>query len=227
MRSADLCTLGLAACLMVSLSVAGKAQTARPYLCGFVLESQAAIRKVYGPELAVLDLRPHDVIADVGGSNGYRMGMFAAICDSLEIFVEDIDTFCLNARELRAVQEYYAQVKGAPLNSIFHLVLGDETHTHLPHGKLDKVLVTVAYHHFGDPGAVLRDIGQSLKPNGKIYLIENVVRRDGQRRRKLCDDPLLSEASLRQALADQGMRVMAVHSLGRWWTKMFVLEPAH
>jgi SAM-dependent methyltransferase len=227
MRRVDLYTLGVAAYLVASLSVAGRAQTGRPYQCGFVLESQTAIREVYGPELAVLDLRPHDVIADVGGSNGYRMGMFAAICDSLEIFVEDIDTLCLNERELQGVQEYYAQVKGAPLNSTFHMVLGDEAHAHLPIGKLDKVLVTVAYHHFGDPGAVLKDIGQSLKPSGRIYLIENVVRRDGQRRRKLCDDPLLSEASLRQALVHQGMRVVAVHSLGRWWTKMFVLEAVH
>jgi SAM-dependent methyltransferase len=201
------------------------AQAVRPYTCGFVLASQSAIQKVYGPELAILNLHPGDVIADVGGSNGYRMGMFAAICDSLEIFVQDIDTLCLNQQELEAVKSYYSQIRGKPLHSKFHLVVGNETHTHLPRGKMDKVLVTVAYHHFADPAAVLLDIAGALKPNGKIYLIENVVKRDGQRRPKLCDDPLLTEIGLKDAFRRQGFQVLEVHSLGRWWTKMFVLKP--
>lgn len=226
MRPQDLFTFLLITWFAGGLGASVFAQSAPPYQCGFVLESQAAIREVYGPELKVLDLHPGDVIADVGGSNGYRMGMFAAITDSLEIFVEDIDSLCLNATEVAAVQQYYSQVRGEPLHSTFHWVLGDASSTHLPRRAIDKVLVTVAYHHFADPQAMLADIAGALKPTGKIYLIENVVRRDGQRRRRLCNDPLLSEASLRRTLEVQGLHVSEVYALGRWWTKMFVLEVA-
>lgn len=218
---------GLLLTLWVVVPQAAWAQAApeRPYDCGFVLPSLQAIEETYGPELAVLDLQPGDVIADIGGSNGYRMGMFAALIDSLHIYVQDIDSLCLNATELQKVIAWHTQLKGAPLHSTFELVLGDARQTHLPAGTFDKILVTVAYHHFEAPAVVLADIAGKLKPGGRIYLIENVVRRDGQRRRKLCDDPLLSEASLRLAFEAQGLRVVGVHALGRWWTKLFVLEP--
>ena len=213
------------ACLCCPLGIHAQEPVPRPYTCGFVLESKAAIRKVYGPELAVLDLHAGDVIADIGGSNGYRMGMFAALHDSMHIYVQDIDTLCLNHRELDAVLTYYAGIKGGPLHSTFELVVGDAMATHLPEATFDKVLVTVAYHHFEQPAAMLQDIAAKLKPGGRMYLIENVVRRTGQRRRRLCDDPLMAAADLQAAFEQLGFEVEAMHPLGRWWTKMFVLRP--
>lgn len=190
-----------------------------------MLESKAAIGEVYGPELAVLDLHAGDVIADIGGSNGYRMGMFAALHDSLRIYVQDIDSLCLNAQELDAVRAYYAGIKGGPLHSSFEMVIGDAAATHLPAATFDKVLVTVAFHHFEQPAAMMQDIASKLKSGGRIYLIENVVRRSGQRRRRLCDDPLMTTADLVATLEALGLEVEAVRELGRWWTKMFVLRP--
>ncbi len=220
--------LGLLAALG-NLCFCGAAQAqstvTRPYTCGFVLESKAAIGEVYGPELAVLDLHAGDVIADIGGSNGYRMGMFAALHDSLRIYVQDIDSLCLNTQELDAVRAYYAEVKGGPLQSTFEMVIGDTTATHLPAATFDKVLVTVAFHHFAQPAAMMHDIASKLKPGGRIYLIENVVRRTGQRRRRLCDDPLMTATDLVATFVALGFEVEAVQDLGRWWTKMFVLHP--
>lgn len=210
--------------LLLASATATLAQAPRPYKCGFVLESTEAIGEVYGPELRALDLRAGQSIADVGGSNGYRMGMFAAVHDSLDLWVEDIDSLCLNATEVAAVMDWHARLRGAPLTSTLRWVLGDSLHTRLPDAAFDKVLLTASYHHLGHPEAMLADIARKLKPGGRLYLIENVVRRDGQRRRRLCDDPLLSLESLVGAVEGQGWRVVAVHDLGRWWTKMLVLE---
>lgn len=196
-----------------------------PYQCGFVLESAQAIREVYGPELAILNLQPGDVVADVGGSNGYRMAMFAVLYDSLTIYIQDIDSLCLNAKEWTAVRQYYEGIKGRSLGCDFHLVLGEPQASHLPEASIDKLLVTASYHHFGDPVAMLADLRTKLRPGGRIYLIENVVRKAGKRRPRLCDDPLQTAEGLRQDFERQGFRVAEVHSLGRWWTKMFVLEP--
>jgi SAM-dependent methyltransferase len=202
-----------------------QAKEPRPYTCGFVLESEEAIRKVYGPELAALNIQPGQAIADVGGSNGYRMAMFAVLYDSLRLYVEDIDTACLNEREFEAVKGYYTHLNVAPLTSEFHLVVGTEQATNLPAATFDKVLVTASYHHFSDPEGMLKDLRSKVKPDGKIYVIENVVRKAGQRRRRLCNDPLQTEAGLQQDFEGQGFTVEGVHQLGRWWTLMFVLSP--
>ncbi len=202
-----------------------QSQAAAPYQCGFVLASKDAIGEVYGPELRILDLQAGDVIADIGGSNGYRMGMFAALHDSLHIYIEDIDTLCLNQLELDRVRAWYTHVSGQPLHSTFEIVVGTASETRLPLQTFDKVLVTAAYHHFEQPEAMIRDIVDKLKPGGKIYLIENVVRRHGQRRRRLCDDVLMTEAELKSAFEAQNLLVEGVYPLGRWWTKMFVLQP--
>lgn len=195
-----------------------------PYRCGFVLESAAAIREVYGPELAVLDLKPGEVVADVGGSNGYRMAMFAVLYDSLTFYIQDIDSLCLNQREWSAVRQYHEGLKGRSLGCDFHLVLGDAHSSHLPEAAIDKLLVTASYHHFSDPEGMLADLRTKLRPGGRIYLIENVVRKAGKRRPRLCNDPLQTAESLRQDFDQQGFRVAGVYSLGRWWTKLFVLE---
>jgi protein-L-isoaspartate O-methyltransferase len=202
-----------------------QSQAAAPYQCGFVLETKEAIREVYGPELRILDLQAGDVIADIGGSNGYRMGMFAALHDSLHIYIEDIDTLCLNQLELDRVLAWYTHVRGQPLHSTFEIVVGTASETRLPPLTFDKVLVTAAYHHFEQPGPMIADIVGKLRSGGKIYLIENVARRHGQRRRRLCDDVLMTEAELKLAFGAHNLRVEGVHPLGRWWTKMFVLQP--
>lgn len=195
-----------------------------PYQCGFVLESAAAIREVYGPELAVLDLKPGEVVADVGGSNGYRMAMFAVLYDSITFYIQDIDSLCLNQQEWTAVKRYHEGLKGRSLACDFHLVLGDAHGSHLPVAAIDKLLVTASYHHFSDPQGMLADLRTKLRPGGRIYLIENVVRKAGKRRRRICNDPLQTAEGLQQNFERQGFKVTSIHSLGRWWTKLFVLE---
>lgn len=209
---------------MAWTALAAQNGAALPYRCGFVLTSEAAIRKVYAPELAVLDLKAGEVVADVGGSNGFRMAMFAVVHDSLTFYIEDIDTLCLNEREFAAVHSYHSQLNQAPLTCEFHLVVGTESATLLPEGIFDKVLVTASYHHFSDPAGMLADIRRKLKPGGRIYVIENVVRKAGQRRKRLCNDPLKTDEGLRREFEEQGFEVEAIHPLGRWWTKMFVLK---
>jgi SAM-dependent methyltransferase len=218
-------TLGLALLLSyLGTPVFAQRNSVEPYQCGFVLHSEAAIRKVYGPELAVLDLQPGQVIADVGGSNGYRMAMFAVVHDNLTFYIEDIDTLCLNESEFEAVKKFYAGINGQPLKAEFQLVRGSEVATNLPNGLFDKVLITASYHHFSDPVGMLHDIRSKLKPDGRIFLIENVVKKAGKKRKKLCNDPLKTEGGLQGEFESLGFEVESIHALGRWWTKMFVLR---
>jgi putative heme-binding domain-containing protein len=52
------------------------------------------------------------------------------------------------------------------------LVLGGENNPHLPSTSLDLVLIANAYHEFSEPEAMLTAVGRSLKPDGRLVVIE-------------------------------------------------------
>ena len=60
-------------------------------------------------------------------------------------------------------------------------VLGTETDPRLPPGGLDWILMVDVYHEFQKPEAMLEAIRRSLKPTGKVALIE--YRLEGRDRR--------------------------------------------
>jgi ubiquinone/menaquinone biosynthesis C-methylase UbiE len=51
-------------------------------------------------------------------------------------------------------------------------LLGGETDPHLPENALDLVLMVDVYHEFSQPEAMLKSIRKSLKPDGRIALVE-------------------------------------------------------
>lgn len=217
----------LSLCLLL-LAVDGlqaqKGIGAPPYRCGFHVDRMDRLEKLVRPELAVTRYLPGDVIASIGASNGFREAMAAVLVDSLTFYLQDIDSLCLNAEEVALVWDYYSRLKGQPLNSSYRLVLGTETATGLPEATFDKVIITASFHHFSDEASMLADIYGKLKPDGRLYIIENVVRKSGQRRRKTCRHPLRSAEDLEAVFRRNGYSVTDVQPLHRWWTKIFVLE---
>jgi ubiquinone/menaquinone biosynthesis C-methylase UbiE len=51
-------------------------------------------------------------------------------------------------------------------------ILGKETDPMLPAGKLDIVLLVDVYHEFSQPQKMLQKIRESLKPDGRLVLLE-------------------------------------------------------
>jgi SAM-dependent methyltransferase len=51
-------------------------------------------------------------------------------------------------------------------------VLGTDTDPKLPAGVMDLVLLVDVYHEFSQPQAMLRKIRESLKPDGRLVLLE-------------------------------------------------------
>ncbi len=51
-------------------------------------------------------------------------------------------------------------------------VLGDEDDPKLPPGSVDVALLVDVYHEFGQPVAMIRKLRQSLKPDGRLVLLE-------------------------------------------------------
>ena len=195
-----------------------------PYTCGWVLGSKKAVEKVMRPELDIYNVQPGQVLADIGASNGYRMGMLSVLTDSLTIYLEDIDTLCLNQTEIAKVRTYYSKLRGSPLTNAFHAVIGTSNSTQLPDQAIDKIIVSASFHHFSDPKGMLADLRKKLKPQGRLYIIENVVKVSGEVRKRTCGHPLQSIQDLEATFRAAGFKLEAVHSLHQDWTKMFVLH---
>lgn len=193
------------------------------YTCGFVETKAKKIARITEKERKVLSLQPGEVIADVGTSGGYRMGMLSVFCDSLTIYLQDIDSTCLNIKEVEKVWNWYAWVRGEPLTNRYRIVIGDETESRLPNRHFDKIHVTATFHHFSQPEIMLADLRQKLQTHGKLYIIENVVDEPGQCRKRLCPHPLRTQAELVGIFERSGFRVASVHSLNRPYTKIFTL----
>jgi protein-L-isoaspartate O-methyltransferase len=195
------------------------------YACGYVETKPRRIQKLIGKEMAVLQLQPGQVVADIGTQNGYRMGMLSVLTDSLTIYLQDIDSTCLNKKEVAKVWGWYAWVRGEPLTNDYRIVLGDESGTGLPVATFDKIHVTATFHHFSNPERMLADLREKLKPQGRLYIIENVVKVTGETRKSLCNHRLRSEADLVSLFESNGFAVESVHELNRAYSKIFVLSP--
>ncbi len=195
-----------------------------PFQCGFILKNEKSVTAYYGPEMEAIDYQPGDSIAFVGASNGYRAAMLAMLVDSLHFYLQDIDTFCLNPQEVRAAWNYYESLNETPLNASYELVLGDEHGTNLPKGRMEKIVIAATFHHFSDTLGMLADLHQVLKPNGKLYIIENVVEAGEKRVTKYCNHPLFTEGELRDLFENNGFEIIAVKNLRKDFTKVFVLK---
>jgi SAM-dependent methyltransferase len=114
--------------------------------------------------LKELDIRPGQVICDMGCGNGFYTLKLARLTGSQgKIYAVDIQQEMLDMLRTMARNEKLQNV--IP-------VLGAERDPHLPEGALDLVLMVDVYHEFSRPEEMLRAIRRSLKPAGRIASVE-------------------------------------------------------
>jgi predicted methyltransferase len=114
--------------------------------------------------IKVMDLKPGDVVADLGVGTGYfARRMAPLVAPGGSILGVDIQQEML---DLLAEQS-----KAAGVENIIP-VLGTETDPKLPEGGVDWILLVDVYHEFQQPRPMLENIRKALKPDGKVALIE-------------------------------------------------------
>ncbi len=111
-----------------------------------------------------MGLRPGMTVADVGTGVGFMLPYLSKRVGAAgHVIGEDItDDFLAMARQ-RAENQNLTNVT---------FVKGTETDPNLPEGKVDQVLVLDAYHHFDYPEKMLAAIHKSLKPEGRLVIVE-------------------------------------------------------
>lgn len=114
--------------------------------------------------LANLGLKPGMVVCDLGCGNGYyTIEMAKRVAPTGKIFAVDIQTEMLHLLELRLEEKEIKNVE---------LVLSGLIDPRMPDDSIDLLLMVDVYHEFSHPVQMLQAIRKSLKPEGRIALVE-------------------------------------------------------
>jgi 2-polyprenyl-3-methyl-5-hydroxy-6-metoxy-1,4-benzoquinol methylase len=111
-----------------------------------------------------LGLKPGMMVADVGAGTGYMsIKMARKIAPNGKVYANDIQPEMLKLLQKNAQQTKVTNIEP---------VLGTVAGTNLPKGQMDLVLLVDVYHEFSEPEKMLRDLRETLKPDGRLVLIE-------------------------------------------------------
>jgi ubiquinone/menaquinone biosynthesis C-methylase UbiE len=110
-----------------------------------------------------LQIAEGSVVADLGAGGGwFTVRLARRVGRTGFVYAEDIQPLMIEAIKRRVQRENLANVR---------TVLGTSKDSRLPKG-LDAVLIVGAYHEMEDPVALLKNAADSLKPQGRIGVVD-------------------------------------------------------
>jgi ubiquinone/menaquinone biosynthesis C-methylase UbiE len=114
--------------------------------------------------IAALDIKPGMTVADVGAGTGYMaLRMAKKVGPTGKVYANDLQPEMLAMLRTNATR--------AKANNVV-TVLGSTTDAKLPAKSLDLILLVDVYHEFSEPQKMLRSLRESLKPDGRLVLLE-------------------------------------------------------
>jgi cyclopropane fatty-acyl-phospholipid synthase-like methyltransferase len=112
--------------------------------------------------LAVLELKPGQIVADIGAGTGYFSVRLARAAAAPKVYAADIEPRMVDYLRQRAEKEGLKNVTA---------ILASETSANLPE-PVDCVLIVNTYHHIGQRVNYFRLLAKSLRPGGRIAIID-------------------------------------------------------
>ena len=114
--------------------------------------------------IAGIGVRKGDVVADVGTGVGFMLPYFAeAVGPEGFIYAEDIQQDFLDKAQERIEEGGWKNVR---------TVLGGQVDPKLPPARIDLAFILDAYHHFESPVDTLKSLRRSLKPDGRLVVVD-------------------------------------------------------
>ena len=114
--------------------------------------------------LDALGIRAGMVLADVGAGTGYMsLRMARRVGPTGKVYANDLQPEMLQKLRAKSQREKLSNVE---------TVQGTESDPKLPPNTMDLVLLVDVYHEFSQPQAMLDKIRESLKPDGRLVLLE-------------------------------------------------------
>ncbi|NEQ25573.1 MAG: methyltransferase domain-containing protein [Microcoleus sp. SIO2G3] len=112
--------------------------------------------------IEALDLRPTDIVADLGAGTGYFSFRIAPIVSQGKVLAVDVQPEMIDILNFLKQEDHVENVEP---------ILATPTDPQLPAG-IDRVLMVDAYHEFEYPYEVMTAVVKALKPNGQVILAE-------------------------------------------------------
>jgi ubiquinone/menaquinone biosynthesis C-methylase UbiE len=113
--------------------------------------------------LRELKLKPTDVVADIGAGTGYFSFRISPLVPQGKVLAVDIQPEMI---------EYLRDHKVTNKAMNVEPILGTVQNPNLPKASVDVVLIVDAYHEFDHPREMMRSIRNSLRPTGRVALVE-------------------------------------------------------
>jgi ubiquinone/menaquinone biosynthesis C-methylase UbiE len=114
--------------------------------------------------IAELNLKPGMFVGDVGAGTGfYSLRIAKVVGPNGTVYANDIQPTMLDRLNTNASAQHVSNIV---------TILGTESDPKLPAGKLDLVILVDVYHEFSRPQRMLSRIRESLKPDGRLVLLE-------------------------------------------------------
>jgi ubiquinone/menaquinone biosynthesis C-methylase UbiE len=114
--------------------------------------------------LELIGITPGMVVADVGAGTGYMtMRLAGRVGRTGKVYANDLQPAMLRIIRDKARQQQLSNVE---------IVQGAQEDAKLPDNAIDLALLVDVYHEFRRPQEMLRSIRRSLKPRGRLVLVE-------------------------------------------------------
>jgi ubiquinone/menaquinone biosynthesis C-methylase UbiE len=144
------------------------------------------------------------VVADLGAGGGwFTMRLASRVGPNGIVYAEDVQPQMIESITRRTARANVRNVR---------TVLGTSSDPRLP-GPVDAVLIVDAYHEFEQPIMMLSSVARSLKPAGRIGILE--FKKDGGGPGPLMDERMDPERIVRDAEA-AGLRLLSHETFLRY-----------
>ena len=181
---------------------AQKMQMIKGY-CGLYYKTMEDIYRQKQAEFDFYGFKPLQLVASIGAGCGHWEAAYAATTDSINFYLEDIDSSFFNQRQVGFAWHYYDSLRGNPMTSTYTLITGTEESTRLPVNAFDKIIIINSFHEFTRKAEMLADIKTKLKDGGILYIDETVPKRAGQLH-GICRKPMLTPEEMISILTQNG-----------------------
>lgn len=127
---------------------------------------RSAREKEEAPEAALqaIGIQKGMIVADIGAGTGYfSIRIARRVGPTGKVYANDIQPEMLERLREKSEHDGITNIE---------TVLGSEADPKLPAGKMDLVILVDVYHELSQPQAMLERIRASLKPDGRLILLE-------------------------------------------------------
>ena len=161
--------------------------------------------------LSIYNFQPNETIASIGASSGVWEIWFASQVEGLTFYLQDIDPLNCNKEEIDYGVKYYEKLLQKSISGKFIPIIGTQSQTNLPQNTFDKVLIINSLHEFEMPELILQDIHRILKPNGQLFIEEQITKFSGEIHEG-CGKRLFTESELINFLKENNFKLRQTYS---------------